>query len=639
MREPDATHDGRLAFANFALDTRTGELRRDGALVPLRQQALAALLLLASHPGELVTRDDLRRAVWPAGGDDVDVELGLNGCIKELRAALGDDARAPRLIETLPKRGYRFIADMTRARDRAPDARGARTAAVAPRWASDSNVRRSRLRLTALAALLAAAAVAGGPRQPTDPLARTLIALLPLRQTELTPEATYLADGLTEELGAQLRRLAPTRLGVIAHGSAARFRSEPRDLNAIGRELGARFVAEGSLESDGRRVLIALNVVDTRQAGRGFALTHDANLRDVQALPRRVARELAAGIGVVIARAERPAEASPVDPQAYDLYLRALQAHNRRNPAGLELAGDHLRRALERQPDFARAHALLAQVVFLNLDVGLVPRARAIDVVRHEALEALRLDPTLAQAHIALAVHRLLEAWDWKGAELRHRQALGLDPNYATAHHWYANLLVNQRRTGEALAEIRRALELDPLSLIINQAAASILLIAGRDAESAAQVERLLRLDPNWSGSHFARARLLLKTGRAAEALAAFERANAGSQGATPLAWLVYANARAGRRDVAAHLRREIASLATPPRSVAYELAIADAALGNADAAFAALDQALADRHPALRYLGADERLESLHADARFAGVAQRLGLRLQGGLLLPAGD
>lgn len=634
MPEPPAERDELLAFDGFVLDLRRGELRRDGASVPLRPQTFAALALLSARPGEMVSREELCLRLWPQAR--VNVDLGLNGCIKELRAALGDDARAPRVIETLPKRGYRFVGRLTRVASERPREASPPTAAVPrpPRPASST----LRLRVTLLAALLAALAIGGGTRRRPEQSARLLVALLPFQQADATPESAYLADGLTEELGLQLRRVAPARLGVIAHASSARYRAQPRDLPAIGRALGARFVVEGRLNTAGQRLRVALELADTQAADRRFAYTYEGDLRDVQALQRRVAREMAGELGVGLARAARDSQ-PPDDPRAYDLYLRALQAFNQRTPAGLEVARANLRQALELQPDCARAHALLAQVYFLTVDGGFVPRAQALDLVRQEAEAALRIDPTLAQAHIALAVHRVLDGWDWKGAELRYRLALSLDPNYATAHQWYANLLVNQRRTDEAWAEISRALELDPLSLIVNQAAASILLIAGRDAESGAQVQRLLALDANWTGTHFARARLLLKAGRAAEAVAAFERANPGSQSPTPLAWLVFANARAGRRDAALHLLHEIEQQGRPPRSVAYEMAIAHVALGDHDAAFASLERAYVEQHPALRYLGADERLDELRSDPRYAQVARRLGLRVQDGLLLPGRD
>lgn len=620
-REPGS--DTHLRFEGFEVDLRSGELRKEGVLVHLRHQQFMLLSLLARHPGVLVTRDQIRDALW-AGGTTVDFEAGLNRCVRELRTALGDGARHPRYIETLAKRGYRFIAPVRAVSG--DDGRGQETSPARPRP-------RPATRLGAravLAALLSPLLFAyTGPRGPSP---RVLLAVLPFDDLGGQPDQSYFSAGLTEELSFQIGRVAPSRLGVIARGSTARYAGRARDVRAVSRELGVRYVVEGTVRRDRERVRVQVQLVDAADRSRVWTETHEGELRDILRVQDRLAQAIARRVGLTVAGSGRPGEAGAqaIDAEAYDLYLRGLQSFNRRTEQDLRDAADFFDRAADRQPQLALARAMLAQTRFLLVDRGLVPRSEGLDRIREEATSALEVDPTVPQAYVALAAHRVLLSWDWAGAEAFYREAIRHDANYATAHHWYANLLVNQRRCGEALAEIAYALELDPLSLIVNQAASSIHLICGRDAEAGAQAEKLLRLDPRWPGGHFSRARVLLKAGRSAEALAALDHFAASGGGGGPylLAWQAHFHAMAGRRDVAGHVRDELLRLAaTHAQSAAYEVAAAQTAAGDIDGAFRALDQAIRDQHPAMRYVGHDERMDRLRSDARFDDVMRRVGL------------
>lgn len=623
--EPSSGGGDRLRFEGFEVDMRSGELLRDGELVHLRRQPFKVLALLAQRPGVLVTRDHIRAALW-GQGTTVDFETGLNRCIRELRAALGDDARAPRFIETLSKRGYRFIARVeatppggTEAQGSlgSPPPAGPRPVALRPLW------------IVALAALLAPLLFGYSGRGA--PSGRVLLAVLPFEDLSGEPGASYFSDGLTEELSVQIGRLAPSRLGVIARGSTSKFRQMPRAIDAVCRELGVRYVVEGSVRRDGERVRVSIKLIDGADRSQVWAEVHESDLREVLHLQDRLAHGVAQRVGLTLAMQGPGGDVvtERVDADAYETYLRGLQRYNARTDDDLHGAVEDFSHAASRQPRLAIAHAMLAQAQFLRVDRGLIPRSEGSERVRQEAELALGIDPTLAQAYVALAAYRVLDSWDWTGAELLYRDAIRHDANYATAHQWYANLLVNQGRCGEALAEIRHALELDPLSLIVNQATSSIHLICGRRAEASAHADRILVLDPRWPGGHISRARVLLRSGRFPQALAALDRyAASGGRGPSLLAWQAYFNAVAGRPDVARHLRDELVTMAaTQSHSTAYELAVAQAAAGAPDEAFRAMDKAIIDRHPGLRYVGHDERVDSLRADPRFEGVLRRVGL------------
>jgi TolB-like protein/DNA-binding winged helix-turn-helix (wHTH) protein/Tfp pilus assembly protein PilF len=619
-----------VRFEEFEFDLRTEELRKAGQPIRLPQQPLRVLRLLALRRGELVTRADIRDVIW-GDGTFVDFELGLRRCITEIRAALGDDARAPRFIETLPKRGYRFLASVEEVTPSTAVARPQAAPTATQGWA-----RAARLSAHTTALALGIAAVLASVFWPqatghrADPELRRLLLVLPFEDLRHDPEQAYLADGMTDELIVQLGRLRPAELGVIARTTAMRFRGQSPDVASLRRELGVDHVVEGSVMRDGQRVRVRVKLIDTTSRSTLWAQNFEEDgLGNVLAMQAEVAQAVAHSVQATLARAIRAHGQSPVDPQAYESYLRGLYFFNQRTEDGLTRAGRYLGEAIGRQPDFAPAHAVLAQVYFLQTDRALIPPNDGLPRMRAEAEAALRLDPDLAEAHVVLAVERLLSSWDWPGAERSYRRAIAVRDNYATAHHWYGTFLANLRRFDEARAEIRRAMELDPLSLVVNQAAALIFLQADRLDESEAQVRKVLEMDQRWPLGRATRARLFIKQGRALEAVDSME-ALASELGDGPgfLAYKTYAYACAGQDGRARRTLGEIKALASSrSTSSAYELAAAYSAVGERELALEALERALEERHPQLRYVAVDERLESLHGDARFADVVRRVGL------------
>lgn len=622
-----------LRFGVFEMNLRTGELRKAGAPVKLQQQPFRVLAALARRPGELVTREELRNEVW---GEEtfVDFEQGLNFCVKQVRAALGDQADTPRYVETLPRRGYRFIAPVEAVVGATPFADGPAPATEPLRGAAKVRLARGAgFVLVGLATSLALVLLLGRGRVPEHPLpraGRVKLAVLPFQNLSADPEQEYLGEGLTEEMIAQLGRLQPERLAVIARTSAMKYKDPVRDIAAIGRDLGVDYVVEGSVRYAEGRVRITAKLIQTSDQTQLWAENYERDLQDMLSLQSEVARAIAAGIQITLTpqTEARLARAARVDPEAYELFLRGRFFWNKRDAEGLRRSIEYFEKAIERRPDYALAYVGIADAFIVLGDQGNAPAGEALPRARAAALRALEIDPNLAEAQASLAMVRGIYDWDWKGAERGFRRAIELNPSYATAHHWYAHLLRALGRFEEAVAEIRRAQELDPLSLIINSNVGSALFYAGRYAEAAAQYRRTLEINPNWAPAHWGLGRTLRKLGRVPEALAAHEKAvTLSGRDAGYVCTLANALALAGRLAGAQSLLAEMEERARRQYVSPYDMALIHAGLGDADRAMASLERAYVERHSSLRQLRVDERLDPVRSDPRFEALARRIGL------------
>lgn len=603
-----------LRFGRFELNLGLEELRREGTLVRLRRQPFLVLARLAGEPKRLHTREELRELIW--GKDTfVDFDQGLNYCIKEIRAALGDVAEKPLYVETLPRRGYRFIAPVEGTRAPADRRKALRGRA---------------LFLAAAAGLiaLAFAAARGNGARPEN--ARTMLAVLPLANMSADPDEDYLSDGLTEELIAQLGRLAPDRLGVIARTSAMQYKTRTKGIHEIGAELGVDFVVEGSVRSGEGRVRINVSLVKLSDRSSIFSEAYDREAKDLLSLQSEVARSVARRIQITLTPqlAARLDKAHPSDPEAQELYLRGRYFWNKRDEDGLRRSISYFERAIARQPGYALAHVGLADAYLVLGDHGYIPASESFPKARAAAERALLLDEGLAEAHTTRAMIRGIHEWDWRASVADFDRAIGLNPNYATAHHWYAHCLRAMGRLQDSVAEMRRALELDPLSLMINTNFAAALFYAGELAESELRYRRTLELDARWAHAHWGLGRNLLKQGRSAEAILALRKAVEVGGGEPEFrAALAYGLARAGLLLEARRTRDELEAL-LPRRYVAsYQRAIAHAAVGDRERAFALLEKAYAERQSNLRFLKVDERLDSLRGDPRMASLLVRMRL------------
>jgi TolB-like protein/DNA-binding winged helix-turn-helix (wHTH) protein/Flp pilus assembly protein TadD len=593
-----------LRFGPFELRPGTGELLKKGVPVHLRPQSLQVLALLAGRSGQLVTREEIQAKVW-GNGTFVDFEQGLNHCIKEIRAAIGDHAEAPVYVETLARRGYRFIVPVERP---GPSSRRW------PRW------------WLLGAALVAVGALALGlslSRSGPALSGKVMIAVLPLENLSGDSEQDYFADGLTEEIIAQLGRLDPARLGVVGRIPVREYQRDPRGFEAMGRELGVRYVLSGSVRRSGDRVRITTDLTQVSDKQQVWTETYDRELRDILSVQRSVAEAVGGRVLLAFAGRERPGT-SQVNPEAYTLFLKGRYFWNRRDGAGLKKSIKYFEQSIAREADYAMAYAGLAQA-YVTMGQRLpVSPAEYARKARLAALKALELDGELAEARVALAAVMGVYEWDWKGAEREFRRALELNPSHATGHHWYSHILRSQGRLEEALQRSRTAATLAPVSLIIGTDLGNMLLYTGDTEAARRQYQSIIEMDPRFAPAHRGMGRFYLMKGLAREAVASFERAASLSDNQRYQAWLAYAYLRASRQDDA---RAILDGLDPPPAGCAYDVATIHAGLGQRASALDLLERAYRDREPALHYLMIDERLEKLRSDPGLLSLARRIGL------------
>ena len=543
---PGAAVASRATFGVFELDLQTGELRKSGTLVHLAPQPCKVLSLLVSHAGQLVTREEIRREIW---GQDtfVDFEHGLNFAINRIREVLGDNAGAPRYIETMPRRGYRFIAPVewrtasSSSREelptpeRPPVASEARAgdrgiyADALPRSSRASSFpRRWGIALSGAVVVLASALLLGlNVGSWRDRAASVFdfakpelapirsVAVLPLENLSQNPEQEYFADGLTDTLITNLGQVASMR--VISRASVMRYKRGKTPLPQISRELNVDAVVEGTILRSGERVRISVQLVDARADRHLWAKTYDRSLGDVIELEKRVALEIAHEITGRLHPAQeiRLRNSGPINWQAYDAYMRGRYLIGERTPEAERDARAYFEEALRADPKFALAYAGLAEYYAVSWNVS----HDDLPLGEQCARKAVALDSELAEAHAALGIARLFQHdFNEGGAELQ--RAITLNPNYVMAHHWYAFYFAYRQDKRAALAENDRALQLDPFSFPVNLARGIFLEYAGELDRAAEQLERLSALNPAHAVAPLELERVYWIVGKAPEALA-----------------------------------------------------------------------------------------------------------------------
>lgn len=613
-------------FGVFDLDTKTGELRKEGRIVHLRNQPFQVLCVLLDRAGELVTRDEIKTALW-ADNPDVDVEQGLNYCVKEIRSALGDNAEAPRFIQTLPRRGYRFLAEVRRVGE-ASMPNGPKTvgplAESGPEGEAAASVSRPKPRW--LAPIVASAAIVAGmiiwavlrPAELPKPLspdggAPVRLVVLPFTDLSALPEG-YLADGLADELIGSLGRETAGRLSVIARSSSLAYRNRKQDAAAFARELGASHFIEGTIRRDGPKVRVRISLARASDGTQVWNEAYDRDLVDLLALEREVVEAIGAGVRVAVSAEPRPRAA--VDPAAYLEYLRGRFEWNKRTPESL-LESRRIFESMTRDhPEMALGWAGLADAYAVLMDHGHISSKDAWIHARGAAERAVSLDPGLVEAWTNLGMIRGLYEWNPRAAEEAFARALALNPNYSTLLHWKSILLRSEGRSQEAYENLRKAREIDPLSLVIRINLSGVLQDLGRDEEARAEVEGIVSVAPRWGQGQMLLGDALVRAKRLDEAEAAYRRAEAAGAPAA-LAELSSFYFRQGKKDLA---RKALADLEARSRSsyVSPYLLAAAAAGPDPDLAFRALEGAFEERSPALRLLRRDSRFDPIRADPRF---------------------
>ena len=603
-------------FDTFEFDRRALELRRAGVKIKLEGQPLRILDTLVERPGELVTREDLRKQLWP-GNTIVDFEHSINAAMTRLREALGDSAETPRFIETLPRRGYRFRPAIDSARVKAvPGVR---------RYAWQASL----LALGVVAiGLFAVNAFSLRDRFVGAGPASVALAVLPLKNLSGDASQDYYADGITEALITELGKIG--RLQVISFQSANLYRQTPKTLPQIARELRVDVLLEGSVVRSGDRVRITTKLFQAAPERQLLSESYAFDARDIVTVQAEVARDVAtrARIRLTPQEQSRLDTARRVDPEAYEDYLLGRAYFMRYGPGVALTAKTYFEKSIARDPTFAPAIASLAEL-YGGREFAFPPSF--LVQARQLAEKALALDDSLAGAHAALGRVSQHE-WDWAGAERAYRRAIEVNPNYAVARAWYAAYLYPLDRFDEAAEQAEHALRLDPTSSFVNTLAGSALFYAGHVDKARTSWQRVIDLDPMYALASFSMSGSYLTDRNYGQAIAVLEKALTH----TPkepflLGTLAHAYARVGRREEALRLTRDLVRREASGETLqAFALIFAYAGLQEYDEAFARLEKAAAARRARMLWMRIDPRLEPLFGDPRFQEILGRMNLPLK---------
>jgi TolB-like protein/cytochrome c-type biogenesis protein CcmH/NrfG len=563
------SRSGFVRFGFFEVDQRSGELRRQGVKVKLQEQPFLLLQMLLEHPGKIVTRDELQKRIWPSD-TFVDFEQGLNNAAKRLREALSDSADAPRFIETIPRRGYRFIASIN-----------------------------------------------AGPRQMES------LVVLPLENLSRDPEQEYFADGLTEALINSLAKIAA--LQVISRTTAMRYKKTDKTLPQIASELNVDAIIEGTVLRSGERVRISVQLIDAHTDTHLWAQSYDRDLRDILALHAELAQAVAREVQVKLTPHDYAhfAHTHPVDPEAYEAYLKGRYHWNRR-PAELGKAIQCLEHATTKDPGYAAALTGLADCLNSLTVYGLAPPSEGCVKARHLAQRALEIGHSLAEAHTALGIATMYD-YDFPTAEREFERAIELNPRYAFAHTLFSFLLAWTGRYEEAYTEAQRALRLDPLSSMTNSMVGWVYLHGRRYDQAIEQLQKTLELDPrsgaSWAFLGWAQSCKSLHE----SAIASLRKSSEIWPGPGPIAWLGQVYATAGYRGEALKILEQLQELSKQQYVSPYGVGRIYAALGQTEEAFRWLETAYEQRGDWMVFLKVDPVFDDLRSDPRFQDLMRRM--------------
>jgi TolB-like protein/Flp pilus assembly protein TadD len=577
-----------IRFEEFEVNSRSGDLLRRRKRIRLQNQPFQVLMLLLENRGEVVTRDELRAKVWQPN-TFVDFDLGLNKAIHALRRALRDSTNKPRFIETLPRRGYRFIA---------PIQIDGNTA---------SNIAHPDL------------------AEPQRGSRIESVAVLPLENLSGDPEQEYFADGTTAELIAALAKIGSIR--VISRTSVMTFKGIRQSLPAIARQLRADAIVEGSVARSRQTVRITAQLICAAEDKLLWSGTFERELRDMLKLQGEIARSIADQIqGLVEPRNLWRSRARRIDPRAYEACLKGNFFRNKMTPADLRKSVELFNLALELDPDYARAYGELSQSYFFCGVFGVESAEEMFARARANAERAVALDENLAIAHNSLAAIHIFHDWDWARAEIEVRRAVELSPGDPVGYAHFADYMSIRGRHGEAIEEFRTVLELDPISPVYLAHFALLLYRARRYDDSIAQCRKALDIDPHYPNALWFLALSLEQKGELSEAVATLEKAVQISDAPHYRALLGRSYALSGRRTDAQAILHELQALAQQRYISPFDIAVLYLGLGDTDSAFDRLEEAYHQRVFRLIELTLP-MFDSLRRDQHWHDIVCRIGL------------
>ena len=646
-----------IRFATFEVDLQTRELRKSGLKLKLHGQPFEVLAMLLEKPGEMVGRERFRERLWPTD-TFVDFDHGVNTAINRLREALGDSADNPRFIETLPRRGYRFIApvESSAGASQASPPMSATIPETQPMPAMDAGGASRKwknfgwiLAAVVLLGVLVAANVGDFRHrlfgeQPRTPIQS--IAVLPLVNLSNDVNQDYFADGMTEAVTTDLGKISALR--VISRTSVMQYKGTKKSLPEIARELQVDALVEGTVSRSDNHMRITANLVQASPERHLWAESYESEVSDILTVQTQVAQAVAREIQVKLTPAEQKllSSARPVNPEAHDDYLKGRYLCSKDTREGLEKSIQYFQRAVQEAPDDPLGYTGMAECYSIWAWTGSMfandPTANnLLSEAKDAALKALQLDPNLAEAHTALGKVRMVLEWDWTGAENEFKRAIELNPSYSAAHTWNAHYLVAVGRYDEAVVEAKRSLELDPLSQFTRDFAEWACYLARHYDLAIQQSRRSLELSPESPWAHFDLAQTYEQTGRSDEAIQEYLKAEElFGMRQDRLAELRKAYEQSGAKG---YWRKslELCELGIrQPRKFAsvsgygycdyiqdVDAAAIQVRLGDYDAAFADLERAYTSHNAYILYLNANAVWDPIRFDPRFRDLIRRMGL------------
>jgi TolB-like protein/Tfp pilus assembly protein PilF len=571
---------GQYEFGAYRLDAQSRMLFKEGDHVALPPKVAELLVALVQAGGRALTREQLLRRLWP---DTVVEEGSLTSHVSMLRKALGEGPQGQDFIETLPKRGYRFVASVKQVGSEAPD----------------------------------------------NGVDRAMLVVLPFENFTAGERYDYFSDGLTEEMITELARLSPERLGVIARTSAMQFKSTAKSTAQIGSELGVSHVLEGSVRRAGERVRITAQLIRVSDESHLWAQSYERSLHDVLEVQAEVARAVAREIQIKLTPDEQrrldPDKTRSVNPQAHELYLRGRHFWYRRTEEAIRRSIECFEEALRHDPSFAAAYDGISDAHTMLACRGMTSAVESFHKAKAAARQAVRMQPELGEGYASLA-HVRLHDWDWVGLESEFRRAAELDPGYAIAHYWFAEYLMAMGRTREALGRVRHSWELDPLNSVINASVGMIHYLAHDYDGALVALRRALEVDPTHYVSHLRMGLVCLQKNLANEAVEAMRQAVMHSGGSTEaLAGLAQAHAVAGDELAMERIVKELGE--TGHRYVSpYNVARVYGAINDRQRTLEWLERAFQEHNPDLIELTREPSFQGLWSDAKFRELAKRIG-------------
>lgn len=627
----------RVRTGLFEIDMSSGDVRKEDRRVPLQEQPFRVLAMLLERPGEVITREELQARIWPAD-TFVGFDEGINTAIRKLRIAFDDSADNPRFIETLPRRGYRFVAPVHEAAPALPQlSESVAVGAAATELPPTPPRRRKRLvaasAMTVLLVALVSIAFLRRSHPPATVAApkRVMLAVLPFQNMSNDPGEEYFSDGLTEETITDLGQLSPEHLGVVARTSAMAYKHTNKTVSQIGRELGIDYILEGSVRREGGQARVSAQLIRVSDQTHLWAQNYQRELHDLLQIQNELGTAIARQVQGNLTPQQQIdlSKTRPVNPEVYDLYLKGRFYLNQRNRDAMKESVGYFQQAIAKDPDFALAYVGLANAYNNGTFLGTYSPQESRPKAKAAATKALALDPSLAEAHTILGMEKSFYEFDFPGAQKEFLTAIELNPNYGYAHLWYSVCyLAPMGRMPEAIAENKKALELDPLSMTINDIMAMTYMGAGDYDNSYRQFQHTIAMDPNSVIDHAGLSFLLKITGRYEEGIKENEKkellfGSSAEEVATRATMFRQALKKGGEKGM---WQKEL-ELKKPWDESPAIIASLYALTGDKDRAFEWLDKAYAERDMGIIGLKVDPAFKNLHGDPRFAALLRRVGL------------